>query len=144
MPGDVDELTNADLDRRLAELLEPEPVYVHDAMHALVARMDGARIRSPEGAWEYLCVYGEGDEPRWVPRKFTTDIAAAWIAHRKVIVPSTELALYYATQLEIAAGALWAGNDSNVLHVLMYLTPLAICRAALKALEKEAQMKVTT
>ena len=76
--------------------------------------------------------------------KYSTDIAAAWEAHRKIIMPSTELAFNYARELEIAAGACWGGNDCNVLDVLRYLTPLAICRAALKALEKNAEMRMTT
>jgi hypothetical protein len=132
------------LDAEVAERVMGEPMPVYTSGDAVLARqLAGDVTRSELGCWTEVCRYDEGDVPRWIPRPFSTDIAAAWevVEHMEarwwwfaletfpnphgINDGATVTARFKATAMPGQHDGVGKAEDA----------PLAICRAALKALD---------
>ena len=143
--NNIDELSNAALDRRLAELLEPEPTRRTVDTHSIEGEMDGSYVRSLGGAWR--CLYSDVTNPRWVPRGFTDD----WMALGFLFEKMRERGLYLSLIDGICEYKCVIHREHNVFYrpdracESRSLSPLkAVARTACKALEKNAEMRMTT
>ena len=85
-----------------------------------------------EGEWFCELVYGEGDKCKWTPRHYSTDIAAAWeVVGRSEIHTIRRVASQEDDGAQEWAAIVYLDPDT---HGVAPLAPLAICRAALKAM----------
>ena len=79
-----------------------------------------------EGEWFCELIYGEGDKCKWTPRHYSTDIAAAWEVVGRF--PNWVIDISrgkYVAYVEPEGHGKGEGHSNSA--------PLAICRAALKA-----------
>lgn len=92
--------TDGDLNERMANLVEPRPPKPEGEHAAELGRLylgwpGAVEVPLSEGgAWTAVCVYDEGDEPRWAARDFSGDFDLAMMAFRR-LAPSGALALRY-------------------------------------------------
>jgi len=149
-----------EMDALVAEKVmeEQRPARTGNEMDALRGSISGIPSESANGSW-FLTTTGfeDGDSPIWLPKPYSTDIAAAWEVVEKIRElrhaaneslrtavdeegePSGEIYDHIAFALELWPDC--SGWDVNIYDPpAMYATakadtaPLAICRAALKAM----------
>lgn len=72
--------------------------------------------------WSCICIYSEGDVPKWVPDKYSTNISAAWQVVDKMKLEDTWIKNTFWSTLEKMRGPL---------SLIYWLTPEVICKAAL-------------
>jgi hypothetical protein len=119
----------------IAERVMGEPMPPPPPDDTLDRLLSGSPVVSEGGNWIAVCVFEEGDVPRWEPRPFSEDISAAW-----EVVEQLRSRFGYRVQI---------GQTGDRYQVSVTLPPptkvlanvfeesaaFAICKAALKAVE---------
>lgn len=126
------------------------------ARDALIGTIMGNPIPSEDGAWRSITSFDAGDEPEWIPRPYSTDIAAAWEVLERISEQGwcLELADYRNSRKVDEPGWWWELGrweeikdeyaPREMTHGLTHYweldggasaAPLAICLAALHAVE---------
>lgn len=124
-----------ELDALIAERVmgEPKPVYTFGPTLVFAAEYPASR----GGMWREEVRYDEGDVPTWRPLAFSTDIAAAWMVMERMRADgfSAEVTGHPGRgfHCHIYEGT---GTRRRNGYALADAAPLAICRAALLAVEE--------
>jgi hypothetical protein len=126
-----------EMDALVAEKVmgEPKPIIVDDWDSVFSRWLDGCPIESPKEAWLEACLYEHGDTQEWIPRPFSTDIAAAWQVMEKLkdkFFCGIEFCgdCWQASMQEREGGLDYVEGNADT-------APIAICRVALKAMGRE-------
>jgi hypothetical protein len=132
------------LDVLVAERVMGHPMPTSTPEDAVDLYLSGAPVH--QDGWTCVFRYDEGDEPKWIPGPYSTDIAAAWqvveaIRNMKdekgnpVICCLTIKSDHnYVWDIEWSYSELSSRNDGHKTHALPYSCeelPEAICKAAL-------------
>ena len=152
---DIDKLeAGRELDALIAELIEQKPYITYPPEIIISQEMSGEVTYSKRRAWILTCNYGKGDIPTWLPRPFTSewcvvgDLVMELSSQGFLICLFDELGYDIledgrvvrmwrcefmdegAHAQELSREEIWKGIEQAD------TAPLAICRAALKALGK--------
>jgi|SRR5579863_4660353 len=131
-------MTVDEINQGVAKWIEPEPPKMREDADVLLA--EGRTIESPGGGWEAAW---RGFEPDWVPAPFATDIRAAWKVIEKLRNSGkwccVEVASDYHYTYIVNLRKTEDPEHKPDIHVDADTAPMAICLAALKVAELEAE-----
>ena len=118
-----------ELDALIAEKVfgSKKPTHKHDRVHL-------EPMNDDTFCWECFCIYAHGDVCEWVPRKYSAQIADAWLVVEKMeeMEGTVSIFYYYAPSEKTSYWGVKLGYRE--IYASANTAPLAICLAALKAI----------